>query len=52
MYKIPAFRPCYSVMAGIVLMLSPPLFAEESSLPVEPQEKSPATESIQAEVDK
>jgi predicted negative regulator of RcsB-dependent stress response len=51
MYKQAFSRAVYSVMIGMVMLLSPPVLAEESSLPTEPQDKSPATESVQAGVD-
>lgn len=50
MYKKRAFHSFYSVMIGMVLMLSSPLFADVSSLPAKSQEQSPATESVQAGV--
>ena len=52
MYRKPAFHLLHSIMISIALMQTPPLFAVESSLPAEPQEKSRATESVQADVDK
>lgn len=36
MFKKQAFHSFYSVMIGTVLMLSFPLFADESSLPAKP----------------
>jgi hypothetical protein len=41
----------YAVVIGLGLILSPPLPAEDSSLPAEPQAKSPATESVQPQVE-
>ena len=51
MRKKQAFHSFYSAMISVVMMLSSPLFADESSLPAKPQEQAPATESVQAEVD-
>jgi hypothetical protein len=50
--KTPLFRLLSAVLLGLGLITTQPVRADESSLPAEPQAQSPATRSVQADVDK
>jgi hypothetical protein len=42
---------CYAALLSLSLVASPAMSAEESALPSEPEAKSPASESVQSQVD-